>query len=197
MEQNNNQCKKSLTSFLFLKERIKNYRHTLSITFQAFSILSAGVILCILGGCRSKPPMLTKPVQNTWTVDAPFEVLWKFSIQALVEKGVQVDILDKEAGLIVVGDNFDQGSFSQYIAEPYHFYGGQARVNILFTKEKENKTRVTIKPILFGLGRSYYPIKVSSNGKLERDYYLIISGSIPKEKTYKWLKDVEPLKEDK
>jgi hypothetical protein len=50
---------------------------------------------------------------------------------------------------------------------------------------------------MFGLGRSYYPIKVTSNGKLERDYYLLISGSLPKEKTYEWLEDVEPLEEKK
>jgi hypothetical protein len=141
--------------------------------------------------------MLPKPVQNTWTIEAPFETLWKSSIAALVDRGVQIDILDKETGLIVGVENFDRGSFDQYIAEPYSFFGGQTRINILFNKENDNKTQVTIRPTMFGLGRSFYPLKVTSNGKLERDYYLLISGSLPKEKTYEWLEDVEPLEEKK
>ena len=167
---------------------------------RAFAILYLNVaiiVICALGGCSSKPPMLSKPVTNTWIIDAPNETLWKSSIAALVDKGVQLDIIDKETGLIVVVENFDRGSINQYIAEPYSFYGGQARINILFSEENGNKTQVTIKPTMFGFGRSYYPAKVTSNGKLERDYYLIISGSLPREKTYEWLEDVEPLEEKK
>ncbi|MFX0202451.1 MAG: hypothetical protein ACFFCW_40615, partial [Candidatus Hodarchaeota archaeon] len=90
-----------------------------------------------------------------------------------------------------------RGSFKQYIAEPFDFPGGEARVNILFTDEGGNNTQVTIKSAMFGLGRSFYPAKVTSNGKLEKDYYLLISGSLPREKTYEWLEDVKRLKEDK
>ena len=50
---------------------------------------------------------------------------------------------------------------------------------------------------MFGLGRSPLPIKATSNGRLEKDYCLLISGSLPKEKTYNWLEDAEPRKEEK
>jgi len=156
-------------------------------------VLSGG----ILSGCKTKPPMIAKPVQTTWIIEAPLETLWKSSIEALVEKGAQIKILDKATSLIVVEEFFDSTAFSQYIAEPYGFYGGKAEINILFTQQKENTTQVNIKPALFGIGRSAFPIKVTSNGKLERDYYLLISGSIPKEKTYPWLEEVEPKKEKK
>ena len=155
------------------------------------------IVILIMGSCSSKPPMLSEPVINNWVIDAPLETLWKSTIAALVDKGVQIDILDKETGLIVGVEDFTRGSINQYIAEPYSYYGGQARINILFSKENEDKTRVTIKPTIFGFGRSYYPLKLTSNGRLERDYYLLISGSIPKERTYKWLEDEKSLKEGK
>jgi hypothetical protein len=164
-------------------------KHSISETHKMVWIIT---FLCIMVGCTSKPPMLAKPVNNTWTIDSSFEILWKSGIEALVVKGAQIDILDKETGLIVAVERIDSRSFNQYVAEPYGFAGGEARVNILFIKKAENKTQVTIKPTLFGLGRSYYPTKVTSNGKLERDYYLLLSGSLPTEKTYEWLEDVEP-----
>ena len=160
--------------------------------------LNLGIIVCLaLGGCTSKPPMLSEPITNIWIIDAPLETLWKSSIAALVDKGVQIEILDKESSLIVGVENFDRGSVNQYIAEPYSFAGGQARVNILFSKEDENKTQLTIKPTMFGFGRSYYPAKVTSNGKLERDYYLLILGSLPGERTYEWLEEEEAVEENK
>lgn len=170
------------------------------LRLRIFTILNTTLVITLLValvGCTSKPPMIPKPVENTWKIDAPVETLWKSSIEALVDKGVQVKILDKESGLIVIEENFDDASFSQYIADPYNFYGGQARINILFTKQNEGSTQVTIRPALFGLGRSPLPIKATSNGRMERDYYLLISGSLPKEKTYKWLEDAEPPKEEK
>jgi len=154
-------------------------------------------IVLALGGCISKPPMLSEPVTNSWAIDAPLETLWKSSITALVEKGVQIDILDKESGLIVGVENFDRGSVNQYVAEPYSFEGGQARVNILFVEEDANRTQLIIKPTMFAFRRNSYPAKVTSNGKLERDYYLLISGSLPREKTYEWLEEEEAVEENK
>lgn len=141
--------------------------------------------------------MLPKPVENSWVIDEPIETLWKSSIEALVDKGVHIDILDKESRLIVVVEIFGGSSFREVIAEPSSFYGGQARVNILYTAISETQTRLTVKPVLLAQGRSYVPSKVASNGKLERDYYLLIAGSLPKGKTYEWLEDVESVKEEK
>jgi hypothetical protein len=143
-------------------------------------------------GCSTKPPMLPKPVENTWTIDAPLDMLWKSGIQGLVDKGVQIDIVDKDSGLIVAVENFDGGKFSEYIAEPQAFPAGEAKVNILFAKRDEKTTVVTIKPSLFGQGRTYIPLKMTSNGKLERDYFLIISGTLRKGKNYQWLEEAEP-----
>jgi hypothetical protein len=148
-----------------------------------------------LGGCAAKPPMLSEPITNTWTIDAPLESLWESSISALVDKGVQIDILDRESGLIVGVENFDRGSVNQYVADPYSFAGGQARVNLLFVEKDTNKTHLTIKPTIFGFGRSYYPVKATSNGKLERDYHLLISGSLPLERTYEWLEEEKDMEE--
>ena len=134
-----------------------------------------------------RTPMLPKPVENTWTIPAPLDTIWKSGIQALVNKGVEIDIVDKESGLIAAVENLDGGKFSEYIAEPHTFPAGEAKANILFAEKDENSTLVTIKPSMFGLGRTYTPLKMTSNGKLERDYYLIISGTLPKGKSYKWL----------
>jgi len=138
-------------------------------------VLNVGIALVLaLGGCTAKPPMLSEPITNTWVIDAPLQTLWKSSITALVDKGVQIDILDKESGLIVGVENFDRGSVNQYVAEPYSFVGGQARVNILFVEEDASKIHLTIKPTMFAFGRNSYPAKVTSNGRLERDFYLLI-----------------------
>lgn len=136
--------------------------------------------------------MLPKPVDNTWTIAAPLGTIWKSAIQALVDKGLQIDIVDKEPGLIVAVENLDGGNFSEYISESHSFPAGEAKVNILFADKDENSTLVTIKPSMFGLGRTYIPLKMTSNGKLERNYYLIISGTLPKGKNYKWLIETEP-----
>jgi hypothetical protein len=171
------------------------FKFKLPATLGLFNV---GVAIAFaLGGCTQKPPMLSEPVTNTWIIDAPLETLWKCSITALVDKGVQIDILDKESGLIVGVENFDGGSVNHYIAEPYSFAGGQGRVNILFVEADENKTQLIIRPSMFGFGRSYYPAKVTSNGKLERDYYLLISGSLPRERTYEWLEEEESKEENK
>ena len=50
---------------------------------------------------------------------------------------------------------------------------------------------------MFGLGRYSLSIKAASNGRLERDCYLLISGSLPKEKIYNQLEAAEPRKEEK
>jgi hypothetical protein len=51
--------------------------------------------------------------------------------------------------------------------------------------------------VAIGLRRYPLPIKATSNGRLERGYYLLIFDSLPKEKIYKWLEDAEPRKEEK
>jgi len=153
--------------------------------------------LAALWGCSAKPPMLSKPIKRAWIIDAPIETLWKSTIKALVERGVQIDILDKESLLIVVVEIFDGGNFSQLTAERYNFCGGEARVNILFNEENETRSRIMINPMLIGQGRNYVRAKVASNGNLERNYYLLISGSLPGEKIYEWLEDVEPLNKEK
>jgi len=167
------------------------------IPIKLWHLIAGITVVLALGGCTSKPPMLSEPITNTWTIDAPVATLWKSSISALVDKGVQIDILDKESGLIVGVENFDRGSVNQYVADPYSFAGGQARVNILFVEADVNKTQLTIKPTMFAFGRSYYPAKVTSNGKLERDYYLLISGSLPRERTYEWLEEEKGMEENK
>ena len=168
-----------------------------NIVATAKQLILPAIYLLTVMGCVSKPPMIPKPVQNNWVIKAPMESLWKPSIQAFIDKGLQIEILDKETGLLVVEENFDGRAFTQYTADQYNFFMGRARVNVLFTKRDENTTQVTIKPALFGLGRAPFPIEVTSNGKLERNYYLLISASINTEKTYKWLEDAEPPKEEK
>lgn len=167
--------------------RLKPHRRTLLLS----------IALAMLLGCASKPPMLSKPVTSTWTVAAPLETVWKSSISALVEKGTQIDILNQEAGLIVVKEFFDRGSIGQYTADPATYFGGEAQVNLLFSKVDDANTKLTIKPTILAVGRSPLPVKATSNGKLERDYHLLICGSLPMEKTYKWLEDLEPIKEEK
>jgi hypothetical protein len=154
----------------------------------------AGIILLLAllaQACAGKPPMLLEPVESSWIIDAPLETLWQSGVVALVEKGVEIDILDKEAGLIVVVDHFGGNSFGNYVADLSTFYGGEARTNILFIPEGQNQTRLTIKPTLLGWGRSPVPLEVASNGKLERGYYMLIAESLPRDKTYEWLEDSE------
>ena len=100
--------------------------------FSSGTALLVSMLVCLCGGCASKPPMISKPVQNTWVIDAPMEPLWKATIEALVDKGAQIKILDQETGLIVIEEFLDRSTFDTYSAEPYGFYGGQVQTNILF-----------------------------------------------------------------
>jgi hypothetical protein len=137
--------------------------------------------------------MLDKPVEKSWLIEGSLDVLWKASIKALVEKGVDIQVIDETNDLIIVEELFEGYAFGEVTADRgAGFFGGRARVNILFEEAEPSKTRLTINPVLEGYGRSPMPMKATSNGKLERDYYQIIYNSIPREKTYDWLEDEPP-----
>jgi len=156
----------------------------------AAMLCCAGIMLC-LSGCTSPPPMLQEPVKRYFEADASLDTAWKAAVQALVEKGVIISIIDKENSLIVVEEMLDGGAFQRTTAEKAYFYSGLARVSLLFTDKGEKGTGIHINSVLQGFtGR--YNLYVTSNGYLEKDYFLLIQNNLPIKKTYKWLEDPEP-----
>lgn len=148
-----------------------------------------GICFC-LARCASPPPMLQEPVKRYFEVDTSIDTVWKSSVQALVEKGVIISIIDKENNLIVVEEMLEGGSFQRTTAERGYFYSGLARVSLLFTDKAEQGTGIHINSVLQGFtGR--YNFYVTSNGTLEKDYFLLIQNNLPVKKTYKWLDDSE------
>lgn len=146
-----------------------------------------GIFLC-LPGCTSPPPMIQEPVKRYFESDTSLDTVWKASVQALVEKGVIISIIDKENNLIVVEEMLDGGAFQRTTAEKAYFYSGLARVSLLFTDKGEQGTGIHINSVLQGFtGR--FNLYVTSNGALEKDYFLLIQNSLPVRKTYKWLED--------
>jgi hypothetical protein len=130
--------------------------------------------------------MMEKPVQKLFTLEAPLDLAWKSTIQALVEKGVSISILDKENHLIVVEEQMDGENFQQFTAEREFFLSGLARLNILFQEEREGKLKLYITSTLQGYtGR--WVVYATSNGKVERDYFLLITNNLPQKRTYPWL----------
>jgi hypothetical protein len=151
-------------------------------------ILSGMVIFCCLAACPAPPPMIQEPVKRYFEVDASLDAVWKSSVQALVEKGVIISIIDRENNLIVVEEMLDGGAFQRTTAEKAYFYSGLARVSLLFTDKGEKGTGININSVLQGFtGR--YNLYVTSNGALEKDYFLLIQNNLPVRKTYKWLED--------
>jgi len=135
--------------------------------------------------------MLQEPVKRYFEVDTSLDAAWKSSVQALVEKGVIISIIDKENNLIVVEEMLDGGAFQRTTAEKAYFYSGLARVSLLFTDKAQQGTGIHINSVLQGFtGR--YNMYVTSNGSLEKDYCLLIQNNLPIKKTYKWLEDSEP-----
>jgi hypothetical protein len=132
--------------------------------------------------------MIEEPIKRYWEVEAPLEVAWKASLEALVDKGVLISILDKDNYLMVLEEMLDGGSFQRVTAERGRFFGGMARVTMLFTEKPEEKTGININTALQGFTGRYY-LFVTSNGKLEKDYFLLISNSLPRKRIYKWLEE--------
>jgi hypothetical protein len=154
-------------------------------------IFSIMVICYYLAGCASPPPMIQEPVKRYFELDTSLDTVWKSSVQALVEKGVIISIIDKENNLIVVEEMLEGGAFQRTTAEKAYFYSGLARVSLLFTNKGEKGTGIHINSVLQGFtGR--YNLYVTSNGALEKDYFLLIQNNLPIKKTYKWLEDTEP-----
>lgn len=116
------------------------------------------------------------------------EVTWKASLHALVDKGVLISILDKDNYLMVVEEMLEGGTFQRVTAERNLFYSGLARVTLLFTEKPGKKTGININTVLQGFTGRYY-LYVTSNGKLEKDYFLLISNNLPIKRTYKWLEE--------
>lgn len=149
-----------------------------------------GIFCFLLTCCASPPPMIHEPVKRYFEVDAAIDTVWKSSVQALVEKGVIISIIDRGNNLIVVEEMLEGGAFQRTTAERGYFYSGLARVSLLFTERAEQGTGIHINSVLQGFtGR--YNFYVTSNGTLEKDYFLLIQNNIPAQKTYKWLDDDE------
>ena len=144
--------------------------------------------LIFIAGCISPPPMIEEPIERYWEVKSPIEATWKASVKALVEKGVIISVLDKENNLMVLEEVLDGGSFQRVTAERGQFFGGMARVTLLFTEKSKENTGININTALQGFTGRFY-LYVTSNGKLEKDYFLLISNSLPIKKTYKWLEE--------
>jgi hypothetical protein len=161
----------------------------ISVLIQRSACIFSIMVICFyLAGCASPPPMIQEPVKRYFEVDTSLDTVWKSSVQALVEKGVIISIIDKENCLIVVEEMLDGGAFQRTTAEKAYFYSGLARVSLLFTDQGEKGTGININSVLQGFtGRyNYY---VTSNGALEKDYFLLIQNNLPVRKTYKWLED--------
>ncbi len=158
---------------------------------RAAVIFSIMGISCYLAGCASPPPMIQEPVKRYFEVESSFDTVWRSSVQALVEKGVIISILDRENNLMVVEEMLEGGAFQRTTAEKAYFYSGLARVSLLFTdKGEQQRTGININSVLQGFtGR--YNLYVTSNGNLEKDYFLLIQNNLPVRKTYKWLEDSE------
>jgi hypothetical protein len=144
--------------------------------------------LIFVTGCLTPPPMIEEPIKRFWEIEAPLERTWKASLQALVEKGVMISILDKEDHLMVVEEVLGGGEFQRVTAERGSVNSGVARVTLLFTEKAEDRTGIHINTVLQGFKGNHY-LFATSNGNLEKDYYLLISNNLPIKKTYKWLED--------
>lgn len=153
-----------------------------------FKVFNLVLMLLFIASCITPPPMIEEPVERYWEVEVPMEATWKASIKALVEKGVMISILDKDNHLMVLEEPLGSGSFCRVTAEKGRFFSGVARVTLLFTEKSKEKTGININTALQGFTGRYY-LYVTSNGKLEKDYYLLISNSLPIKKTYKWLEE--------
>ena len=155
-----------------------------------FSIRKSCRFLVVLffTGCMTPPPMIEEPIKRFWEIEAPLETAWKASLQALVEKGVMISILDKENHLMVVEEVLSGGEFQRVTAERGSFYSGMARVSLLFTEKPEEKTGVHINTVLQGYKGNYY-LYATSNGNLEKDYYLLMINNLPIKRTYEWLEE--------
>jgi hypothetical protein len=154
---------------------------SIKIIFSAIAVLG-------IASCWQKPPMIEEPIKRYWEVEAPLELIWKTSVQALVDKGVSISIIDKANNLMVVEETLDGGGFKRVTAEKGYFYGGMARVTLLFTEKSQEKTGININTTLQGFTGRYYAY-VTSNGNLEKDYFLLISNNLPIKRTYKWLEE--------
>ena len=153
---------------------------------RALGSLSFILTSCLSLGCASKPPMIEKPIEKIFTLEAPLDLAWKSTIQALVERGVSITILDKESHLIVVEEQMSGENFQQYTAERGVFLNGVARLNILFQEEREGRMKAYINSTLQGYtGR--WLVYATSNGKIEKDYFLLITSNLPQKKSYPWL----------
>lgn len=150
--------------------------------------------LCLIAGlfcitcCATPPPMLVEPIKRYWEVPTPLEAVWKASLQALVDKGVIISILDKDDHLIVVEEMMEGGEMQRLTAERSFLQSGMARVTLLFTEKTEKTTGVTINSSLQGFtGR--HNVFLTSNGSLEKDYFFLIANNLPTRRTYKWLEE--------
>jgi len=131
--------------------------------------------------------MIEKPVEKIFSIEAPLDLAWKSTIQALVEKGVNITILDKENRLIIIEEQMNGENFQQFVAEKTTFFiTGLVKLNILFQEENEGKLKVFINSTLQGFtGR--WVVYPTSNGKIEKDYLLLITNNLPQKKSYPWL----------
>ncbi len=134
--------------------------------------------------------MLEEPVKRRWEIAAPLETVWQATIQSLVDKGVLLSIVDREDHLIVAKEILEGEGIKHLTIEKFPLKNGTAQITLLLSEKSENKTDVQITCIIEGFTGTH-DIYVTSNGKLEKDYFFLITNNLPRKKHYDWLEEEE------
>jgi hypothetical protein len=146
-------------------------------------------LLLALSSCASLKKVNQPQIINTFTVEKPFEEVWKSIIGGIQAKGIPIKNIEKSSGLIATDDmKFnsmdakDRIICDQYLptgAYPFNA-PGILKVNYFVNEETKKSTKVTMNVFagatVFVPGNAYVPpstvsLNCYSTGKIEQDLY--------------------------
>ena len=150
-------------------------------------IIISITILFFLAGCVT--PAVRPTIQDTVTINAPFDKVWSAIIATLSERALPIKTIEKESGVvatdfIIFASGFwAQEAIDEIAVRPSCFLclwdGGRYTVRIFVTKDGESETRIKITTHIEAFDKSWLGwLVLYSNGTIERRIFDAIKAKI-------------------
>lgn len=179
------------------KKLLLNRVKIFSLSLLGLSFLAAG--------CATMPK-LEKPIERNRTFDAPYEEVWKASINALTSSNQMMTLTEKDSGVIGVDRDFSKEEIWNYaLVDSWKKFwttwiAFHAKANFVIQATDPTRTKVTVntqirggeKNIDYNIWWGYATAStkenlLTSNGKLEKEYLDMIEAQIPALRKIAWI----------
>jgi hypothetical protein len=141
------------------------------------------VVFLLFAGCATVPTGPVAPIQDSFEIDKPYDVVWKAAVATFAEKSLPVTSIEKDSGFITTdfvifaSGLYAEEQINATAVRPAVFLGtwnsGRYSINIYAQSIDSSKTKIKITPHIEAFEnngtKTWYPC--ASKGIIEKDIY--------------------------